>query len=59
MAKSLNIDIVAEGVEKEEEIKILHQLGCDIIQGYYYSKPIKKEELVEFLKNGIIPSKKG
>ncbi len=59
MAKSLNIGIVAEGAETKEEVDVLHNLGCDIIQGYYYSKPIKKDELVEFLKNGIISEKKG
>ena len=55
MAKSLNIDVVAEGAEKEEEIKTLQKLGCYIIQGYYYSKPIKIEELYEFIKK--YPSK--
>ena len=59
MAKSLNMNIVAEGAETKEEIETLHNLGCDIIQGFYYSKPIRIEELREFIKNGIISEKKG
>jgi EAL domain-containing protein (putative c-di-GMP-specific phosphodiesterase class I) len=59
MAKSLNMEIVAEGAETKEEIETLHNLGCDIIQGFYYSKPIRIEELREFIKNGIISEKKG
>ena len=33
------MDLVAEGVETEEEGKTLIQLGCDLAQGYYYSRP--------------------
>jgi diguanylate cyclase (GGDEF)-like protein len=51
MAKSLNIKIVAEGVEKKEELEVLKTLGCDIIQGFYFAKPMKVEELKEFIKN--------
>ncbi len=40
MAKRLDIHTVAEGVESEEHIAFLREMGCDIVQGYYYSKPI-------------------
>ena len=40
MAKSLNLDIIAEGVENEDHISILSQLGCKVMQGYYYGKPM-------------------
>lgn len=45
MCNELNITSIAEGVEKSEQVDILKQLGCDIIQGYYYSKPLSLEEL--------------
>ena len=44
MAKKLNIVTVAEGVETEEQVEFLKKLGCDILQGYYYSKPIEINE---------------
>jgi diguanylate cyclase (GGDEF)-like protein len=40
IAKSFNLETVAEGIEKEEQFKILKELGCDSIQGYLLSKPI-------------------
>jgi diguanylate cyclase (GGDEF)-like protein len=44
MANMMGLTIVAEGVEKEEQKKILSILGCKEIQGYFYSKPLKAEE---------------
>ena len=41
----------AEGVEKEEELKVLKFLGCDIIQGYYFSKPLDPQTFEKYLKN--------
>lgn len=43
-AKKLGIKTIAEGVEDKEQNDILKNLGCDEIQGYYYSKPIKDDE---------------
>tara|TARA_R110001583_G_C5671699_1_gene411434 strand:- start:32316 stop:35015 length:2700 start_codon:yes stop_codon:yes gene_type:complete len=45
MAKGLNLKVVAEGVETQQHIDILSLLGCDIFQGYYFSKPVPVEEL--------------
>lgn len=50
MAHEIGIKTVAEGVETEEQVSFLRQSGCDYIQGYYYSKPLPKEEFVEFLE---------
>ena len=47
---SLNIGVVAEGVETEEQYTVLKQMGCDSIQGYYVSKPVSANE-IEFLLN--------
>lgn len=51
LAHSLKLSVIAEGVETEEQIKYLKANNCDIIQGYYYAKPMIFEEAVEFLKN--------
>jgi EAL domain-containing protein (putative c-di-GMP-specific phosphodiesterase class I) len=50
MSKSLKLKTIAEGVEFEEERKILRDLGCDILQGFYFSKPVDKEELLQMLE---------
>lgn len=41
--------IVAEGVESEEQMNALKELGCDYIQGYFYSKPINEEKFIDFV----------
>ena len=41
--------IVAEGVESEEQMAALTELGCDFLQGYYYSKPVCEEEFLAFV----------
>lgn len=49
-AHVLGIEVVAEGVETEEQVEILQRIGCDIIQGYYYSKPLPPEEFLNYNK---------
>ncbi|MFJ8265010.1 EAL domain-containing protein [Peribacillus asahii] len=50
MAKTLQLDIIAEGVEDKKQLDFLEQENCDIIQGFYLSKPIPFPELVQFLE---------
>ncbi|WP_426450228.1 putative bifunctional diguanylate cyclase/phosphodiesterase [Paenibacillus sp. S-38] len=50
MAHSLNQRVVAEGVETAEQVEVLRELGCDAVQGYYYSRPLPEEELLAWLK---------
>jgi len=50
IGKNLDMHILAEGVETLEQKEILTQLGCDRFQGYYFSKPLTKKDLLEFLK---------
>jgi len=50
MARNLGFQVVAEGVEKEEQLKFLKDNGCDIIQGFIFFKPLSLEELAEQLK---------
>ncbi|MDD2454319.1 MAG: EAL domain-containing protein [Synergistaceae bacterium] len=47
-AHGLNKEIVAEGVETEDELHVLRELECDRVQGYYYSKPLLPEEFETF-----------
>jgi diguanylate cyclase (GGDEF)-like protein len=49
IAKSLEIEIVAEGVETMEHARLLRDLGCDILQGYAFAKPMAREEFEHFL----------
>ncbi|GBF51384.1 signal transduction protein [Leptospira ryugenii] len=50
MAVSLGMEVIAEGVETEEQMKLLKSIGCHIIQGYFYSKPLPAEEFLSFVK---------
>jgi diguanylate cyclase (GGDEF)-like protein/PAS domain S-box-containing protein len=49
LARSLKLDTVAEGVELEEQAKLLHLLGCDQIQGYLVGRPLPFDDLVRLL----------
>lgn len=49
MSHRLNMKVIAEGVEQDKQVELLRSMGCDIIQGYYYSKPLPLDELIEFL----------
>lgn len=50
MAHRLQMKVVAEGVENGQQLEILRKMGCDYIQGYYFSKPLPMDELVEFIQ---------
>lgn len=50
MLSELDKDIVAEGVETEEQREYLDQMGCDYLQGYYFSKAIKESEFLSLVK---------
>ena len=52
MAKKLNMKVVAEGVERKEELELLKNLSCDLIQGYYFDRPIP---VADFEKRLEIP----
>ena len=49
MIKSLNMKIVAEGIETKELVERFSEMDCEYIQGYYYSRPLPKKELIAFL----------
>ncbi len=49
IANYLQVPVVAEGVETEEQYLGLKELGCDIVQGYYFSKPVPNSDFVKIL----------
>lgn len=50
MSHRLNMRVIAEGVEQQDQVELLRALGCDEIQGFYYSKPLPFAEAVEFAR---------
>ena len=53
IAHSLDMSVIAEGVETAEQLAMLKELGCDEIQGYFYSKPLTAEQFTGVLVNGL------
>lgn len=51
MAESLNMTVIAEGVEEQEQVDFLTKLGCDYIQGYYFAKPMPQEEYQKLMND--------
>jgi EAL domain-containing protein (putative c-di-GMP-specific phosphodiesterase class I) len=49
LAKNLHMGVIAEGIETENQLDLLRNLGCDYGQGYLLSKPLPKEQLTELL----------
>ncbi len=47
-AHSFGIEVIAEGVEHEEQHELIKAINCDYVQGYYFSKPLPPEKLIEF-----------
>ncbi len=52
MAKALNVEVLAEGVERKEQLDTLAALGCDVIQGYYFDKPLTRKVFEERIRIG-------
>ena len=50
IADQLKVNVIAEGVETEEQLSFLKEAGCDIVQGYYFSRPLPPEEFEELIK---------
>jgi len=54
MAKSLNLKVIAEGVENEAQLSFLRAHQCDEIQGYYFSKPLLVGEVTEKFRGNAL-----
>ena len=50
LGRALGLQVVAEGVETADQLDRLRQLGCDLMQGYYYGKPMPPEKIEDFLR---------
>ncbi len=53
MIKAMEMKIVVEGVETEEMLKLFSDLECEYIQGYYFSKPIPREQFIKFIQTSL------
>jgi len=51
MGQSLDLEIVAEGVETQSQLDYLREVGCDEVQGYFFGRPMPANEFEEFLKS--------
>lgn len=49
LANSMDLEVLAEGVETKEQISLLKEYGCHLVQGYYYSKPVPAQKFEELL----------
>ena len=53
IADYLGVPVIAEGVETKEQLDTLKEMGCDVIQGYYFSKPVPAREFERFIEEKI------
>ena len=51
LAHDLGLQVVAEGIEDEETLNLLKEMGCDYAQGYFISKPIGPNEFLELISS--------
>ena len=58
MAKAVNKNVIAEGIETVEQLDILKELGCNVGQGYFISKPKISKQLYDYSKTAIISLEK-
>ncbi|MHB8623887.1 MAG: EAL domain-containing protein, partial [Sulfuricaulis sp.] len=52
LARAMKLKVVAEGVETNEQLNALRQYGCDMVQGYLFSKPVPSEDITHMLQEG-------
>ena len=52
LARSFELTVVAEGVETQEELRLLTELGCEQVQGFLLAKPMPREQLTHVLRHG-------
>ncbi len=56
MAKGLGLRVVAEGVESASQLEFLRQESCDYAQGYYFSRPLRVDDMTQILRKGALPN---
>jgi len=55
LARSLGLNVVAEGVENLRQMEVLHRLGCSVMQGYLFSRPIPPDQVERWLQETVTP----
>ena len=55
LAHGLNLQTVAEGVETAEHVKLLRSMNCDILQGFFFSRPVPAKEMCQLLECRTLP----
>ena len=53
IGRYLDVPVVAEGVETEDQVDLLKRMGCHIVQGYYFSKPVSADVFETFIKEKL------
>jgi len=54
MAENLHLEVIAEGVEQQEHIDLLTQLGCYVMQGFFYGRPMENKEISKYMKRDVM-----
>ncbi len=53
IAKFLSVPVIAEGVEEEKQYLLLKKMGCNLIQGFYFSKPLPPDDFERVINNHL------
>jgi diguanylate cyclase (GGDEF)-like protein len=56
MAHSLNLEVVAEGADCPEQLEVLYESGCDLVQGFVFGPAVPADEFIEILQGGEVPT---
>ena len=51
LARAFDLSLIAEGVEKIDELQYLQSMGVDVIQGFYFAKPLAPDTVYDFVKS--------
>jgi diguanylate cyclase (GGDEF)-like protein len=57
LARSLGLRVIAEGVENLRQMEVLHRLGCGVMQGFLFSRPIPPDDIERWLQQTVLPRK--
>ena len=59
LARWMNLSVVAEGVETDEQLERLSEIGCDYVQGYFFGKPMPEDVFEELMKKTARETERG